>query len=244
MQRSLALAFGFALLAGSPVLAQQAKDPAPKAETPAATTPDAPRKDPVPDGVLPGAKKEEPKETPVDVKKKLEEVKTTVNFARTPLSEAFDFFNDMTGVHFVLDPSVDKTAEISLTASNDSLKDTLARTIAAAGGKTTYTIYAGVVYVTTKDKGQKEPPKAKLSAAIKKKLGMKLSLNLDQTSLKDVAEVLGDLTTVKFEVAKGLDVNVTATLKDASITDALDLLCRLTGSKLEADGETNVFKKR
>jgi hypothetical protein len=113
--------------------------------------------------------------------------------------------------------------------------------------KLAYQVWHGAVWITAKDKPIKEEPEVKPSPGLKKRLDtQKLSLNLDGTKLSDVVDVLEQLTQQSFSYdasVKADDIKLTVRLVDQTVADALAIICRIAGLKLDEDQGLNVFKK-
>ncbi len=178
-----------------------------------------------------------------EVKKSLDEKKLTFNFDGTSLKDAFDFVTDFTGVSVVVDASAAKAvADAKVTLKKSDVTAGNALDLLDESAKLAHQVWHGVVLITKKDEKVAEP-EIKPTDGLKKVLATKkVTLNFDDTPIADVVAFLGDLTGEKFQVDKKVDLKVSLKLKDASVGDAVAILCRAGNLKVVAENGENVFK--
>jgi type II secretory pathway component HofQ len=178
------------------------------------------------------------------VRKTLDDRKVTLNFDDTPLDDVLGFLRDITGLDIITDPAVDLTSTVNLRLKDIKLRSAL-DLVLASQEDLMYDVWRGTVFITVATDPLPAPPEAKLTEAARKLAAeRKLTLNFPDVPLRDVILFMQDITGLNFAVAEGFNPNVSLRVKDIPLGDALDLICRLTGAKVEATGDVNVVKPR
>jgi hypothetical protein len=227
--RRLALALAFAL-APSVVVAQE------KAEGPEVVAP-------VSSLVVAQEKAEDPEV--VAIKKRLaRHVRTRCHDGELVEEAIHALLDQMDGgsVSFVVDPSV-VGRKVSVKSNEASVKAALTEMAGGVGAQ--WEIWRGVIFITSKKKPLEEPPAPALSDDAKKKCAATFTLNLEDTPLSEVASFLKKISGLSIEVPRELeDVKVRHRVRERTLAQHLDLICRRHGLEIQRAGDSLAFVKR
>jgi hypothetical protein len=214
--RKLSLALAALVTLASPAFAQEGTDP----------------------------KKPEAKKDAVEaaIQKRLDTQKLNLNLDETPFPEVVQVLHELTEVDFVIDTYArdivdEEGIKISMKERDTLLKDTMDKVLKKASSNLTYEVWKGTIWITTKAGVARKPEAATVDAATAKKLETKVTLSVEGESLADVFAKLKTQGNVAFSAAKEIDtkgVKVTLDVKDAKLSDVIDMLCRLLSFTAEA----------
>ncbi|HZU95720.1 MAG TPA: hypothetical protein VFF73_03360, partial [Planctomycetota bacterium] len=186
------------------------------------------------------------------IARKLTAQRITVNFSATPLSEIAPFLQDVTGIRFGLDPSVDaEQVKIYLRlrdVSGWSALETIARAASLA-----FTIEKDRVLLAPREKlegrrawpleldiprmfkGDSDEERIEERSIESKLVGRKLTLHFEETPLQDAIDTLSELTGLQFVVTSELGTTmgerrVSLAATEISVQDALASMAATKGS--------------
>jgi hypothetical protein len=177
-----------------------------------------------------------------EIHKKLAEHVVSFEQKGTLLADAVETLLEPADVCFVVDPALaEQTVELKL--DEVPLEKALAKLVESAGAQ--LEIWRGVVLITSKKKPLAEPPAPALSDAAKNGCAKKITHDFDAAPLSDVADFVKELGGFTIDVPQQLkDVKVTVKLKDRTVGQVLDLVCRLHGLRIDRAGNGQAFVKR
>lgn len=169
----------------------------------------------------------EKKDARAEIEQVLASRKVTLNFPDTPVEEVVAFLQDLTGLNVVLDPRVDLQAVVNLQVRDLGLGKALGLICEGAGLK--HRVWCDVLYLAPKDATLPDPPALpEGDGAAKKVREQRMTLNFDQTPLKDALSFVRDVTgldaLVTSEASKlARDATVTLRLRNVPLASALSL---------------------
>lgn len=176
------------------------------------------------------------------VGKKLKTQTLTLNFPNTPLEEVVGFLQDVTGLNFVLLPSVDPALPITLKLKDIKLENAL-KLILAADGDIEHKIVGNVILIGKDMKTVKPKKWAKKEIEANpglawKVLSQSLTLNFDQTPFMEVLDFLRDITGLNFVTSKTVasaNPDISLRLRNVRLHQVLTIMAGSHGFRWSVD---------